>query len=181
MRFEIRRYDKVDSTNAVARELADDGVPEGTVVVAEVQTAGKGRKGDYWHSPRGGLWFTIILRPDVPPQKSVLLPLLAGIAVHRAVKGLGVETRIKLPNDVIARDKKLCGILCENRIGEEGVKYILAGIGINVLNRPPGVGISLKELVDKAVSLEEVLALILKEFEKEYEEFLRMDYFFGED
>ena len=101
MNYHIKRFTTVDSTNFLARKMANQGAREGTVILAEEQSAGRGRKGDYWHSRKGGLWFTIILRPEVTPGKSIILPLLTGIAVHRAVKRYGVDTRIKLPNDVL--------------------------------------------------------------------------------
>jgi len=182
MDFKILRYKKVNSTNEVARKLAEAGAHEGTVVVAEEQTAGKGRKGDYWHSPRGGLWFTMILRPAVDTQKSPLLSLLTGLAVQRALKRHGVESRIKLPNDVIANGKKLCGILCETRVQGEIIRYILVGVGINVQNDPPDVGIALNQLLThNPLTPADLNLSILREFESEYQEFLEKDYYFGEE
>jgi len=176
--YRLKHYRVVDSTNDIARKLAEKGAPEGTVVWAEEQTRGRGRKGDLWESGKGGLYFSIILRPEVKPGKTVILPLLTGMAVHRVVRELGVGTRIKLPNDVIAKGKKLCGILCENSIIEDRVRYVIVGVGINVSNPVPEVGISLKNLIGAELPLKKVLEAVLEEFERDYMEFLSTDYLF---
>ena len=124
----ITHVETVGSTNTLASELAAKGAPEGTVVLSDVQTEGRGRKGDRWFSRKGGLWFTLLLRPDVSTERSLLLPLLMGIAVHRAVERYGIQARIKLPNDVLVDGKKLCGILCENRIQESTIRYVVADL-----------------------------------------------------
>ncbi len=181
MNISISNFDTVDSTNLLARTRAEEGAPEGTVIAAEIQTAGRGRKGDHWFSGRGGLWFTLILRPDVSPQKSILLPLLMGFAVHRAVSTYDISAAIKLPNDVMVGNKKLCGILCENRIHKDRIRYILVGVGINVLNDPPDVGVSLKGLTPTPPKPGELIRSVLGEFEKEYDQFCSFEYFFGEE
>ena len=180
MNIELKQYETVESTNDIAKRLAEEGAPEGTIVIAEEQTGGRGRKGDYWHSPKGGLWFSLILRPDVGPQKSIILPLLAGMAIHRTLKKYGVDSRIKLPNDVMVGGKKLCGILCENRVAGERVKFVVVGIGLNVKNDTQDVGIALKDLIIRPPDVLDLLYQILKEFMVEYQQFTSLDYYFGD-
>ena len=177
--YELKHYVVLTSTNDIAKEMAENEASEGTVVWADRQTEGRGRKGDPWESHDGGLYFSIILRPEVKPEKTIVLPLLTGMAVHRAMKKLGVECRIKLPNDVMVNGKKLCGILCENSIIDNMVRYVVVGVGVNINNPVPPSGISLKEIIGKEFSIKEILNLILLEFELEYMEFLAMDYLFG--
>ena len=179
--YTTRFFGTVDSTNILASTLAEDGAPEGTVVIAEEQTAGKGRKGDHWFSARGGLWFTLILRQVSSPHRSLLLPLLMGISVHRAVQRFGISSRIKLPNDVLVGEKKLCGILCENRLHKDLVRYVLVGVGVNVSNEPPEMGVACHSLVSDPPEVRELMDAILQEFDQEYAQFLSSDYFFGEE
>ncbi len=187
MKYTIQRFNEVDSTNNVAGKLADEGAPEGTVVVADIQTQGRGRKGDHWVSPEGGLWFTIILRPEVTPQRSVVLPLLTGMAMYRTLRDCDVMTRIKLPNDIMLNGKKLCGILCENRIQGNTIRYILTGVGMNVYNTPPSMGISLADHITtneevptrtskSGFDLESILHIFLEHFRQEYSEFVISEY-----
>ena len=183
MNIMITHVETVGSTNTLASELAAKGAPEGTVVLSDVQTEGRGRKGDRWFSRKGGLWFTLLLRPDVSTERSLLLPLLMGIAVHRAVERYGIQARIKLPNDVLVDGKKLCGILCENRIQESTIRYVVAGVGMNVMNDPPSMGVSLQQLMggNPVPDPTTLLEAILEEFGREYDQFLHSDYFFGEE
>lgn len=127
-------YEEVGSTNQVAKELAERGAPEGTAVVAEAQTSGRGRLGRGWLSPaRKGIWLSLILRPRVAPWQLPQLSLLAAIGVVSAVKELtGLKVGIKWPNDILSRGKKLCGILTEMRAEVEITQYVILGIGLNV-------------------------------------------------
>lgn len=126
-------YDEVGSTNQVAKELADGGAPEGTVVVAECQTGGRGRRGRSWISPaRKGIWFSVILRPRVAPAQAPQLTLLAAVAVAAAVRErTGLPLGIKWPNDLLAGGRKVCGILTEIKAEIDAVEYIVLGIGLN--------------------------------------------------
>ncbi|AKX95525.1 biotin--[acetyl-CoA-carboxylase] ligase [Neomoorella thermoacetica] len=126
-------YDEVGSTNQVAKELADDGAPEGTVIVAECQTGGRGRRGRSWISPaRKGIWFSVILRPRVAPAQAPQLTLLAAVAVVAAVRErTGLPLGIKWPNDLLAGGRKVCGILTEIKAEIDAVEYIVLGIGLN--------------------------------------------------
>lgn len=169
--------DRVDSTNSRLIELARSGVPEGTVLVAEQQTAGRGRQGRSWYSPPGGLWMSLLLRP---PAGFVLpggLPLLAGLAVACALEEcLGISPGLKWPNDILLGEGKAGGILVE--AGEEGGgRFVVVGIGLNVaVEEFPA------ELDNTAVSLEldssrgwrrALLRVLLRRFRLLYLELLK--------
>ncbi len=128
--------DRADSTNAVLAKLAARGAPEGTVVVAEQQGAGRGRMARGWHSPPGvGLYCSILLRPRVEVARVTSLPLVAGLAVADAVAPhlpVASPPAVKWPNDIWAGGKKLCGILCELEAETDGVHHVIVGIGLNV-------------------------------------------------
>lgn len=123
----------IDSTNNELKRLAADGEPSGTVVTAEIQTAGKGRFGRQWQSGTGGLYFSILLRPELPPGNIAAITLAAGYAVCLAVREYThLDARIKWPNDIIVGNKKLCGILTEMAAQSDRLEYVVTGIGINV-------------------------------------------------
>lgn len=125
------------STNDDAAALARRGEPEGTVVVADAQTAGRGRLGRGWVSVRGlNLYMSVLLRPAVPPGAAPQLSLVAGVAVARAIEAEGVETRIKWPNDVLLGGRKVCGILTELEAEADRVEFVIVGIGVNLNSRP---------------------------------------------
>ena len=108
-------YEQTDSTNNCIRKLAKEGKKEGVVAVAEIQTAGKGRRGKGWQSPKGtGIWMSMLLTPNITPPEAPLLTLLAGLAVCRAIRQqTALEAKIKWPNDILIAGKKVCGILTE--------------------------------------------------------------------
>ena len=120
----------IDSTSNRLKALARGGAPEWTVVLADVQTGGRGREGRAWVSPPGGLYLSVLLRPRF--EKVGLLPLAAGVAVAEAASELGVRTELKWPNDVLASGRKLAGILSEAASGPAGVEWVALGIGVNV-------------------------------------------------
>lgn len=130
----VLSFGSVDSTNIKAKQLAEIGEEEGTLIVAEEQTAGKGRRGRDWKSERGtGIWMTLLLRPSVTPFKVSGLTLLAALAVARGIQEVcGISARIKWPNDIVVSQKKLCGILTEMSSEENYIHYVVVGIGINV-------------------------------------------------
>ena len=131
--FEIREFRSLGSTNSTARKMASEGAPEGTVVIAEEQTEGKGRLGRIWQSPPGGLYLSIILRPPPDIDGTSAIPLLAGLAVSKAIStSAAVITSLKWPNDVLIRERKVCGILSESSFKGEKLEFIVVGIGINV-------------------------------------------------
>ena len=127
-------YDRIDSTNIKAKELADEASEEGTIVLAEEQTAGKGRLSRKWLSPSGGgIWLSIILRPPLLPIHAPKITSMAAAAVLKAVNHVtGLECGVKWPNDIIINDKKVCGILTEMQSDIDVIKYVVVGIGINV-------------------------------------------------
>ena len=118
------------STQDVAREMADHGAPEGTVVIAGIQQSGRGRLGRSWLSPEGGLATSIILRPAMSAVP--LLPAISALSVFRTIKGLGIEASIKWPNDILISGRKVCGILIEHGLINGAVSYSIIGIGINI-------------------------------------------------
>jgi len=118
----------VDSTQTIARRLAAEGAAHGTVVVAAEQTQGRGRRGNSFYSPPGGLYVSIVLRPDLPPSRMPLISLAAGVAAAGTVRELaGIEPLLKWPNDVLVRGRKVCGILAELAAGSA-----ILGMGLNV-------------------------------------------------
>jgi len=120
------------STNDLAKALAMRGVNEGTVVVAETQTAGKGRFKREWASPEDGLWFSIILRPNVLPRQAPRVTLMTSAAVAKTINRLyGLKSEIKWPNDVLINQKKVCGIVTESQTIGKMLRFAILGIGIN--------------------------------------------------
>ena len=176
-------FDVLESSSQTLRELAADGEAEGTVVVAEEQSAGRGRLGRGWSSPKGGLWFSVLLRPPVPPAEAPKLTLMAGVAVARALKDMpGLEARLKWPNDVLVDGKKLCGILAESR-GGENVEYVILGVGINanfLVSVLPELlrqsAITVREVLRRTVDRHALLRAILRELETRYAPFCAGDH-----
>jgi BirA family biotin operon repressor/biotin-[acetyl-CoA-carboxylase] ligase len=162
------------STNAEARRLAEAGCPGGAVVIAQTQTAGRGRRGRRWGSePVCGLWMTFVAEPFMAPEEMQQLTLAVGLAVCRAVaRCAGAGPVIKWPNDVLVDGRKLCGILCESAVDASGRRYAVAGVGVNT--RAPSAGwgeaagqaVSLMEATGRAVPRLRLAAEILNETER---------------
>lgn len=133
---EIFCYDAIDSTNAKAKQLAEEGHATGTLVVAEKQEAGRGRRGRTWESPAGnGIFMTLMIKPEINPNNASMLTLVAALAVSRAITNqTGRPAGIKWPNDIVMNGKKVCGILTEMSAQFDYVNHIVIGIGINVHN-----------------------------------------------
>lgn len=130
---EIMVLDSTDSTNEEVKRLAQQGAKSGLIVAAEQQTGGKGRLGRVWSSDSGGIYFSLLLHPDIPPADIAGITLAAGYGVCLAVREYtGLDARIKWPNDVIIGRKKICGILTEMTAQTDRVDYVIIGIGINV-------------------------------------------------
>lgn len=126
-------YEQVDSTQAIAHKLAREGAPSGTLVIADQQTAGKGRLGRSWFSPPGtGIWMSLILRPDIPLSSTPQLTLLTAVALAQVFKNYSAGVGIKWPNDLLINGKKVAGILTELNAETDRINYIIIGIGINV-------------------------------------------------
>lgn len=151
---EILVFSVVDSTNTRAKELARQGYPTGTVIVAEEQNGGKGRRGRNWYSPPGtGLWFSIIVRPDITPDRAPFLTIIASLALVKAFEKYDrLSPEIKWPNDILICGKKVSGILSELSADLGNINFAVIGIGINVnLEDFP------EELINKAASLKNLL------------------------
>jgi BirA family transcriptional regulator, biotin operon repressor / biotin---[acetyl-CoA-carboxylase] ligase len=176
----ILHFFKTDSTNRVAMELGYAGEPEGAVVMAEEQTAGRGRAGRAWHSERGtGLYFTLLLRPKLSPVQAPILTMLAGIAAHSAITAqTGVSPELKWPNDLLLSGKKIGGILTEMHAEPSLVRFVIIGCGINVNQETfpaelANVATSLRRETGRSHSRLELLVRLLQEFETDYNRFLR--------
>jgi BirA family biotin operon repressor/biotin-[acetyl-CoA-carboxylase] ligase len=171
---------ETDSTQRVARDLARDGAEEGTIVIAESQTAGRGRLGRTWHSPPGrNLYCSILLRPALPPSAVPQLALVAGLAVAIAIESLGLHPAIKWPNDVLLDGRKVVGIITEMEAELERVRMILLGIGVNVNGTardfPPylrDVATSLAIAAGRAVDRTAFTAGLVAVLEEHYRRFL---------
>lgn len=133
----IKFLEEVDSTNNEIRRMAESGAPDGTLAIAEIQTAGKGRRGRSWTSPKGsGIWMSFLLRPDFAPEYASMLTLVTAMAVEKAIRQeTGLDCQIKWPNDIVLDGKKICGILTEMSTEEDSIRYVVVGIGINVNTR----------------------------------------------
>lgn len=130
----LRFIDEIDSTNNEIRRMAENGAPDGTLAIAEIQTAGKGRRGRAWTSPRGsGIWMSFLLRPDFAPEYASMLTLVAAMSVEKGIREqTGLDCQIKWPNDIVLNGRKICGILTEMSTEEDSIRYVVVGIGINV-------------------------------------------------
>lgn len=173
---------EIDSTNEWAKRLAKLGAEEGTVAVAEMQSAGRGRLGREWFSPEGGLWFSVVLRPEMSASEAAGLVFVAGFAVAEALKEaycLRVET--KWPNDVLVDRRKISGILCEMSTKGENVSYVVVGIGINVnfnvAKALPqtlrGTTASVQELLGRKVRVEDLFRVVLEKLEETYDLYVK--------
>ena len=176
---DIRYFTEVDSTNTIAKTLAEQGVEEGTVVIAETQTSGRGRLGRRWESPKGGIWLSIILKPELKVKELVKLNLLASVAVAKTIREeFRLNAEVKWPNDVLINWRKVCGILAEAVTKRDRAKHIIVGIGINANFDPTALpenlrttATSLKEILRREIDREIFICNLLKEFEFYYENF----------
>ena len=168
---------ETDSTNLWIKRLAKEGASEGTLALAEFQSAGRGRLGRSWEVPEGtSVMMSILLRPKFEPQYAPTLTLVMGMAVAKAVKSLGFDVSIKWPNDVVVSHKKICGILTEMGVRDGKIDYAVIGVGINVNIREFP-----EEMADKATSLylesgkefdrSQIPGLVMEAFEEYYEKF----------
>jgi BirA family transcriptional regulator, biotin operon repressor / biotin---[acetyl-CoA-carboxylase] ligase len=176
----IYHFFKTDSTNRVGLDLGRAGEPEGAVILAEEQAAGRGRAGRAWHSERAaGIYVTLLLRPKLAPVQAPLLTMMAGLSAHAAVeKVTGLAVDLKWPNDLLIRGKKVGGILTEMQAEPGLVQFVIVGIGLNVNQEKfPGelanIATSLRVETGKAQSRMELLVRLLREFESDYNRFLR--------
>jgi BirA family biotin operon repressor/biotin-[acetyl-CoA-carboxylase] ligase len=174
---DIRVFEETTSTNDVIEKLARDGVKEGVVVFAESQTKGRGRLGRKWMSPtHKGLWFSILLRPELSPQETTQLTVASATALRRAIKNIaGISTEIKWPNDLLIGGKKVVGILTEMSAEVDRVRHVILGIGVDVnqdVNEFPAelrkIATSLKVEAGEEISRAELATEILRELDFDY-------------
>ncbi|MFZ5517503.1 MAG: biotin--[acetyl-CoA-carboxylase] ligase [Candidatus Zhuqueibacterota bacterium] len=170
----------VSSTNNFAYKLAMHGLDEGTLVIAEEQSHGRGRKARVWDSQfNQGLWFSLILRPDIAASKVGLLPFLASVSIAEAVESLiGLRPELKWPNDALLAGKKFCGILSEVEFINGRIKFIILGIGLNVNHKPDDFSPAIREQATSLriqagirINRTDLLAHILRRFEINYSSF----------
>jgi BirA family biotin operon repressor/biotin-[acetyl-CoA-carboxylase] ligase len=158
----IFRHGSIPSTQDLLHRIAEDGAPDGTVVVAEEQLGGRGQRGKSWHSPVGGLWMSVLVRPRAAAAGEVL-SLRAGLAVARVLSTHPTlpPVRLKWPNDIILADRKVGGLLCEARWRGSELWWVAVGLGLNVANEVPaevaGLATTMKEY-DPAITAEALLA-----------------------
>jgi BirA family biotin operon repressor/biotin-[acetyl-CoA-carboxylase] ligase len=170
--WDVHAFGTVGSTGDVAQRLATSGAPEGTLVVASTQTKGRGRRGNPWESPEGGLWFSLVLRPHLPPEEASGLSVTGAIAVARAVRDVGgLDARIKWPNDVHVGGRKIGGVMLESAPDQA----LVLGVGVDVniarddLPRPQWYETtSLLAETGRRVDLAAFLGRVLGEFERRY-------------
>jgi BirA family biotin operon repressor/biotin-[acetyl-CoA-carboxylase] ligase len=174
----IHHYYKTGSTNHLAMDAASTGAPEGSVFLAEQQTAGRGRGDHVWQSARSvGIYCSVVLRPALPPSEVLVLSLAAGLAVQAAIEDVDprVKVDLKWPNDLLIENKKFCGILTEMNAEVTRVRHVVVGIGINVNQAtfPPelqGLATSLRLATGSEWSRVDLCAALLKSLDREYRE-----------
>lgn len=155
----VELHEEIGSTQERARELARAGAPHGTLVVSRVQTGGRGRLGRRWGSPAGGLWMSLVLRPGISTEVAARITQAAAVGVAKALQEIGVEVRIKWPNDLLVDGRKICGILAEASVESvpvaakkvepgEGrpVDFVVIGVGLNANLDPEALGVPGREV-----------------------------------
>ena len=175
--------DEAESTNTLAMELAQQGAEDGTVVIAESQSGGKGRLGRTWISPRGNLYLSVILRPAVPVHKAPLITLMGAVAVAAALrKHAAIPAGIKWPNDILVQGRKVAGLLTEMSAEPDRIRHIVLGIGVNVnmdlRELPPDVrraSTSAAEAAKTAIDRTGLLKALLAELDHWYQRFLKKE------
>ena len=174
---EVRRLEEVTSTNDEAKRLAAEGAREGTVVIAERQTAGRGRRGRVWASPKGNLFLSVILRPRIEPAAAPPLAPAMGLAVALAIEDVApLAAELKWPNDVLVNGRKVAGVLTESVVSGMQLSAVIVGIGVNVgAELPPElaeIATTLSREAVRNVRKEEVEAALLARIGDVYERFL---------
>lgn len=169
----IFHFQQTGSTMDEARKLAGEGCPHMSVVVAEQQNLGRGRLNRKWFSAKGGLWFTLILRPDIPPPMAYIYNFAASLSLSQSISSLfGIQVSVKWPNDLLLEGRKLAGLLSEMETRGDMIRFISIGIGINVNNSPEKdepKAISLRSTLGKTVSRKKILQAFLDDFQNRTE------------
>jgi len=173
----LHLFNRISSTNEFAKRIARRGAPEGTLVLADAQSSGRGRHGRRWESPADrGLWFSFIMRSDATIKQLGLLPLLVGAVIVEELENmLGRRFQVKWPNDVLYEGQKICGILCEAQFTPPKIDYVVAGIGVNVNQSayefPPalrGQAQSLAMVVQKPLDRKALLVNLLQGIDRTF-------------
>ena len=184
----VELHEGIGSTQERARELVREGAPHGTLVISKVQTSGRGRLGRRWGSPAGGLWMSLVLRPNISTKAAARTTQTAAVGVAKALREFGVEAWIKWPNDLLVDGRKICGILAESsvesvptaakRVGlgaERPVDFVILGVGLNANVDPQDLGVpdrdvaTLRSELGRDVDLLEWLGSLLSHLEAELE------------
>lgn len=172
---EILCFRKVFSTNSIAKFLAGHNAEEGTVLISEIQTNARGRLGKKWEAPDGGVWMSMILRPNVPPARIGLITLATGVAIAKSIRSLGLDAKIKWPNDILIHGDKMSGVLTEVNATFNEIDWIIVGIGIDSnikledFSEDIRIGTTtLTEELPTKIDENELIAIFLNEFEKVY-------------
>ena len=185
----VEYHEEISSTQQRARELASKPpyAPHGTLVVSGVQKGGRGRLGRSWGSPRGGLWMSLVLRPDIPTPLASRITQTTAVGVAKALWEIGVEARIKWPNDLLAEGRKICGILAESHIKsaeprrDPQLDFIVLGVGLNANLDPEDLGVTDREVatlrseLGHDVDLLELLGVVLRNLDEELGRIDRFD------
>lgn len=175
---------EIDSTNNYAKQLAAQGYPEGTLVIAERQTAGRGRRGRQWHSEPGqGIFMSLILRPSLPLKELSRITMFIAVAVVETLQRFGIKSGIKWPNDVLINGRKIAGILTEAVTDMDGIEYIVTGIGLNVNNRIAdfpeefrSIATTVREEAGHYISRVELMQEFLWQLERSYRQLVSGDF-----
>jgi BirA family biotin operon repressor/biotin-[acetyl-CoA-carboxylase] ligase len=146
-RFYLHSVEQIDSTNRAVTEMMAAGAPAGTVLVADTQRSGRGQWGRQWQSPPGGLYLSLGIKPELPAHRSAYLTLASAWGLTTSLANLGLPVQVKWPNDLVARGKKLGGVLAETRIEQGLVQEAVIGLGLNGFNPVPATGIALQQLI----------------------------------
>lgn len=178
---DVYYFKSISSTNIYARKIAEKGFREGVVVIADTQTKGRGRKNRFWFSSFGGLWFSVVLRPNILPERGMFVTMVASIAVAQTIKKItNIDPVIKWPNDLLINRKKVCGILTEIDIKNDKINYAIVGIGINLNNiiskEIEKIGTSISIEFGSDISRIEFLKIILKYFDNNYKILIKDDF-----
>ena len=185
----VEYHEEISSTQERARELASKPpyAPHGTLVISGVQEGGRGRLGRSWGSPRGGLWMSLVLRPDIPASSASRITQTAAVGIAKALWEIDVEARIKWPNDLMVGERKICGILAESHTKSAGPRrdprldFIVLGVGLNANLDPEDLGVTDREIatlrfeLGHDVDLLRLLDIILRSLATEIERLGRFD------
>ena len=179
--YQIYQYDSVSSTNNLAKEIARKSIEDHLVVIAETQTHGRGRLERKWISPKGGLWFSIILRPQISLKEALRLTFIMSSTVAETIKTMfGLETKVMWPNDILVEGRKICGILTEAITSKDSVEFVVIGVGLNAnvdLDSFPEnlleTVTTLKHELGYEIDLKALVSRLLQTFEKKYKQLLQ--------